>query len=213
MSWLVNLGAVMIHPRQTMRRILDAPRDRMVIPLLILAILSSYAADFNREEYRRVVAMADPKVIIMAAAGLLVIVPALLIGVIYLFAWLAGVVGRMLQGTGDARGMRSALAWGSAPVIWALLYRVPAAIWAARAQPDFRVEDFQLSLEGLKGGCVATAVFLLLELITLAWSIVAMSSTVGEAHRFSTARGFVTLAICWIAPVVIAVAAALSFAF
>lgn len=213
MRSLANLASVMIRPRQTMRRILDAPRDRMVIPLVILAIFSAYAGDFNVEEYRRLRALASVDVIVMAAAGILVIVPAIAIGIFFLFSWLAAFVGRMLEGTGGARALRSAMAWGMAPLIWALLYRIPAAMWAASAAHELRMEDFRFTLQGPKSGCAIVLAFLLLELIAIVWSIVVMSHTVAEAHRFSAARGFGTLAICFTAPIVIGIAAALSFAF
>src|SRR5688572_752374 len=45
---MTALASIMIRPRATMRRILDAGRDRMIIPLVLLATVSAILGDVDR---------------------------------------------------------------------------------------------------------------------------------------------------------------------
>jgi hypothetical protein len=136
-----------------------------------------------------------------------------MVGLFYLYAWVPFFIGRFFDGTGDIGGVRAALAWGLAPGVWALLYRVPAAIWfvsSGAAAVQVRGGGVKFDPGMIANGCGVALVFLLLELIVLAWCAIVMSNTVAEAHGFSALHGFGTLLIAAIAPVVVMIAAVLA---
>jgi hypothetical protein len=111
-----------------------------------------------------------------------------------------------LGGTGDIRGVRAAVAWGLAPVVWALLYRIPAAFWVARAQAtSVRMRGGTIAFDPgrMADGCGLALVFALVELAVFIWCAVVMSNTVAEAHRFSAWHGLGTLVISAIVPFVV----------
>lgn len=209
---LASLAAIMIRPRNTMRRILDAGRDRMILPLVLLVTLSSILGDVNRAslDAMRKAPLPVPFAVMIVAicAGVA------LIGVLffYVFSWIAFGVSRLLEGTATAREIRSAMAWGAVPAIWALLYRLPAAVLWPGWESRMRVGSEQLvikpSLMGM--GCIGTVIFMALELAMFVWLLVVASNTLGEANRFSTARGFGTLVLTSISPLLIALAAVLA---
>ena len=208
--FLRRLASVVIYPRTTMRAILEEPRDRMVVLLALLAITSGLVSNGN-ENVSDKLANASPAIWLVVVCVLLA-VAAVMLGLFYFFAWIAFLAGRFLEGTGDLRRVRSALAWGCAPLIWALIYRIPAAILTPSkglAQVgvgnNFRIQPGQMS-----GGCVAALVIGLLELATFVAYLVVSSRTLAEAHRYSAWRGFGTLVIVGITPVVIIIAGVLA---
>jgi hypothetical protein len=206
---LSNLAAVMIRPRAVVRRVLDGGRDRMIIPLVLLAALSMMAGDFDAGELEGLRNHGVPFALILTGillGGLLVF-----LGFFYLFAWAAYAIGKILEGTGSARDVRTGMAWGLAPAIWALLYRVPAAIFIQRPERNSVEVARGISFgTDLGSGCLTLAVFGILELTTLIWCVVVASNTLGEAHRYSSLRGFGTLLLVGISPAIIVLAAALA---
>ena len=119
---------------------------------------------------------------------------------------------RLLEGTATAREIRSAMAWGAAPAVWALLYRLPVAVLWPGSESRMRVGSEQLiikpSLMGM--GCVGMVIFTAVELTMFIWLLVVASNTLGEANRFSTARGFGTIVLTSISPLLITLAAVLA---
>lgn len=212
MQWLANLAAVMVRPRRTMRRILDAPRDRMIVPLVLLATVSGLIGDVSIREIQENYGNLDPRMrIILPAAfvGLLILFPLLF----YVFGWVAHFIARSLDGTATIKAVRSALAWGMAPAVWALLYRIPA-MWInqpAQLKMD-KTGGTQLSFDfsRLDSGCGLALLFGLLDLAVTIWWLVASSRTLAEAEGFSAARGFGTLVLCLVAPMVVMIAAFLA---
>jgi len=213
MQWLKNLASVLVHPRITMRRILDAPPDRMVWPLVLLATISSFIGDINISEMSKVYSGLDPK---MKIIGPLIPVAVILVtGILfYVSGWIAYGLGRAMEGTGTVAAVRSALAWGLAPVVWALLYRIPK-MWMKPAVELAQAEigDFKVAIDAgrLASGCGTVMLFGILDLLVVVGWVVITSHTLAEAHNFSAARGFGIVAAVLVAPIVIALAAFLAF--
>lgn len=210
MTFVRRLGSIMLRPRTTMREILDAPQRR-ILPLLLLATLSAFVGNAN--DNARGALAKTPRVWLIVAAAL-IIAAIVMIGLFYLFAWIAQQAGRFLEGRGTYADVRTALAWGLAPVIWALLYRIPAAVLGLAQGPGRMKsgpEGFRFDPGQLSGGCALTLAIGLLELATFVWYVVVSSRVLGEAHRFSSLRGFGTLVIVGITPLVITIAAVMAF--
>jgi len=210
---LANVATIMIRPRATMRRILDAPRDRLWLPILLLVALSALAGDSDRHEFDSLLAAArahgiPPAVVIL---GILVAVTIVTLILFYVFAYAAWAIGRLMEGTGTPTDLRRAVAWGLVPAIWALLYRVPAVFLLPRSDATVRFgEQVRVDPGRLGSGCAAALIFGALELVILVWCAVVISNTVGEAHRFSSWRGLATVVLTSIAPLIIMIAAVLA---
>ena len=201
---LRNLATVLVQPRQTMRRILDHPPDRMVIPLVLLALVPACVRD------------ADPAAIRQAGAIVAAVLACFVVATLvlfYLYGWVAAGVGRLFEGAGSAREVRSALAWGLVPIIGSLVYVIPEKL-LLRGQPVKRMQFGRHTFsfdEGLFAhGCGVAFLFLLLKAIVFVWFVYVASQTLAEAHRFSGWRGFATLVLGWLAPAVIVLAAVLA---
>ncbi len=206
-----NLASIMIRPRETMRRILDAGRDRMVIPLVLLATLSAILGDVDRSSFESLRKL--PVNMGLLIVGIVVGVSAFFLLLFYVFTWIAYGMGRLLEGAATPREVRSAMAWGLAPVIWSILYRLPAVILSpgsmeSRLRVDGQRMSFNPDLMGM--GCLGSVVFTALELTMLVWYCVVVSKTLGEANRFSAARGFGVLVLTGISPAIIMIAAFLA---
>lgn len=206
-TFLRRLARVCIWPRTTIRQILDNPQRR-ILPLLILASLSAIFGNVNNSARGSLKNVPYATPMILFAMLLSAVVMILLF---YFVAWLAYMAGKFLEGQGSHGDVRTALAWGLAPVIWALLYRIPAAFLRTPGRPDGADENFSIRMDDFGPGCLATLIFGVLELTMLIWYVVVSSRAVGEAHRFSALRGFGSLAIVALAPIVIGIAAFLAF--
>ncbi|HYH08863.1 MAG TPA: YIP1 family protein [Thermoanaerobaculia bacterium] len=194
MERLRDFASVLIRPAETMRHVLDAHARRLVLPLAIAASISAVLGERDRE--------------VSLLAGVLNV--AVLVGLFYVFAAIAYAAGRFLGGTGAARDVRAALAWGLMPVICAMVWRLPLAI----VRPGTMLIDvgdggFHFS-NAPAGGCLMMLLALAAELTVLAWTIIVSAHTVSEAHRFSWTRGLATIAMAAVAPVIIAIAALLT---
>ncbi len=210
MTFLRRLARVCIWPRTTVRVILDDPRRR-ILPLLLLATLSAICGNVsdNTRTSLKSVSYATPMILFATLLAAFV-----MILLFYFFAWLIYLAGKFLEGQGSHADVRTALAWGLAPVIWALAYRIPAVLlgWTrSSSRPESPNENFTIHMNDFNAGCLAALVFGLLELTMIVWYVVVSSRAVGEAHRFSSLRGFGSMAIVAVAPIVIGIAAFLAF--
>jgi hypothetical protein len=209
-----NFATVLFRPRATMARILEAPGARAVLLLFVLAALSGMVGDFDAQMLDDVLARSRQPYFVWLIAGILLGVLVLAVALLWFYSWVPYFIGRFLGGTGDVRGVRAALAWGLVPAIWALLYRLPAAIWfVPSASTSVRMAEGKVGFDPgrMADGCGILLVFAFLELIVLAWCAFVMSNTVAEAHKFSAWHGLGTLALSAIAPFVVGIAALLAF--
>ena len=204
-----RLARVVIWPRTTMREILDGSRDRAIVPLLLLATLAAFSGDANNNVRKGLAATPYAWLIVICA---LIVSALVMFLAFYLFSWMAYVAGRFLEGQGSQAAVRSALAWGLAPLIWAILYRIPAALFVPRDTDMIQAGNaaFRINPGLMGGGCVLALIFGLLELTTFVAYVVVTSRTLAEAHRYSAWKGLGTLVIVGIAPIVIIIAAVLA---
>ena len=208
---MTSIASIMIRPRATMRRILNAGRDRMIIPLVLLATLSAILGDLDRSSFETMRKL--PINFGLLVVGICVGAAAFFLLLYFMFSWIAFAMARLLEGTATPREMRSAMAWGLAPIIWAILYRLPAMlIWPGTVESRLRLDSERVAINpDLMGmGCIGSVIFTALELTMLVWYFVVASNTVAEANRFTAARGFGTLVLTGISPAIVIIAAILA---
>ena len=216
MRFVADLAAVVIRPRSTMARILESgPRPWHVWLLFALAAISGIFGDFDAPMVGQVINQSGgARVALMISAvlvGLILLMPVLL----WLYSYVPFYAGRFLGGTGEIRGVRAALGWGLAPVIWALLYRIPVAVWLAPSSATaVRMRKGTVAFDPghLADGCGVALVLMLIELLVFIWCAVVMSNTVAEAHKFSVWHALGALVISAVAPIVVMIAAVLAIA-
>jgi hypothetical protein len=209
-NW-AKLAAIMVRPRQTMRAILDGGRDRTMLAILALAAVSGFAGDFDRGGMEALRQQRVPFFLLLI--GLLLISILVTFLLFYLASWALYGVGRLLEGTGTPREVRTGVAWGLAPAVWALLYRVPIAVFWPESLPtkvEMSAGRWRINPGALGTSCLGAAVVGLLEFAIFVWCVWVMSNTIGESHRFSSWRGLATIVLTMISPALIALAAFLA---
>jgi hypothetical protein len=206
------LATILIRPRETIRSVVARPYcTRAVILLVVCGALSDLIRSVRWQLYRQspqfAAMMPRPWIICASLAGILIVILLLF----YLFAYLVWGIGRLLGGTGDRRVVRVALAWSFAPLIWALLYRIPVALFqpAVGASLDKRSAAVALhsaiaamSLYAL----VSSAVIVLLTVVVDIWCFTIASVALSEVNGFSTWRGAATLGFSLLAPLIVVAA-------
>lgn len=206
--WLTNLARVSVRPRTTMRAMLDQGSGGQAIPLVVLAVLSGFFSDFNARAFAGSMRM-QPALLALIVVCVLAGLVAIGVAGMWLLSWGATLVGRFLEGTGERKDVRQALAWGLAPIVWALLYRLPLSLFGVTGRTDLRVDQsgFHFDPGALSQGCGVAFLVVLLEVGLTAWYLTIASRTLAEAHRFSSWRGLGTLLLCFAAPLVAVLAA------
>ncbi|HEX7419270.1 MAG TPA: YIP1 family protein, partial [Thermoanaerobaculia bacterium] len=190
-----DLVTVVYRPRETMRRVLDGGRERWTIQIVILATFCSAVTDTDIRHVHTVLPdlALGPMVALLALA--LILDAVCWIGLLYLVAFAATLVGRQLDGHAEIADVRAALAWSVVPAIWCGFLRIPLAIYAYRLVPP-ATNPRQLVLNFVaNGGCTFAILALTFEVLLYAWVGWVASSTVAEALRFSTWKGLATIAI------------------
>ncbi|HSP15298.1 MAG TPA: YIP1 family protein [Thermoanaerobaculia bacterium] len=207
---LKDLFAIVVRPRETMRRILDSGSSRWTAQIVILAFICTSIGDSDLREMQRTL----PGLALMPTLATVIL--ALLAGAVvwvlllYLFAWGATLVGRRLEGQAAVADVRAALAWGLVPLIWSAIIRIPLAIYRNRFilhGSEGRVLTSFIE----QGGCTFAILLLTVQLVVNAGVVVLASFCLAEALRVPSWKGFATIAITAAIPVVIAVAAVLAF--
>jgi hypothetical protein len=211
--FVADLAAVLIRPRRTMARILDAsPRNIHVWLLFALGAVSGIFGDIDPALLRRIEESGGMQVAIIIAAVLAAMIVLWPLAM-WFYSYVPLIVGKLLGGTGDIRDVRAAIAWGFAPVVWALLYRIPATfLLTPSAETSVRMGKGSISFDPgrIADGCGILLILALLEgLVAIAFVFVT-SNTLAESHRFSAWRGLGTIVISAIVPLVVIAAAVLA---
>lgn len=205
---LRDLLTILYKPRETMRRILDAGRDRWTIQVLVLACFCAELSDIDTRHARTVFPNLKLMTLIAIVCLVLVVVALVWVLLLFLLSWIATWVGRLLGGKGTPSDVRAALAWGIVPVIWSVIYRIPVVVYRNQfdVQPEKNVRDV-LSSFVAHGGCGFMVVLFALQTICFLGTFIVGSLCVAEAHQFSTDRGFITVAITLALPLMVIFAA------
>ncbi|MGH9457194.1 MAG: YIP1 family protein [Thermoanaerobaculia bacterium] len=222
-SWLGLLLGAAFRPRPTIRWILDHRPRRGILLLVVLAFLSSILNDTDWTLVPLALDHFSPAVLAGIVIGVVLVTIAVGIGVFYLFAGIATLTGRLVEGRGTYRQVRTALAWGTAPLILAAVYRVPALLFWTDAFLAFGGSGDESAIRIGDGGTVAIdpgavpdaplgqiAILLALELAVLAWYLAVSSLALAEAQGVASWRGFANLLLALVLPVLAVIIAVVS---
>jgi hypothetical protein len=208
---LKYLVTILYRPRETMRRILESAQ-RWDVQVVMLAFVAASVNDINAQD----AAAELPG--LRLGPGLALVALGIIVGAIvwaialYIVAWIATPIGRMLGGTGSVRDVRAALAWGLVPVVWSVLYRLPLTIYAGHLHLSPQTDSHRVIREFLShGGCSIIVLFFFFQLLFAVASIVLGSFTVAEAQKFSTEKGFVNVICAIVLPFLVIAAAVFTF--
>jgi hypothetical protein len=214
---MTRLATILIRPRQTIRSIVAESRSGVAVLLVLLATVSTSIRDVRWQAYRQSPQLATvmPSALILCAglAGLLIAAVILF----YAFALLAWGIGRLLGGTANGRAVRIALAWSLVPLIWALLYRIPVALFQP-AMGSAALNQMHNPVAVLRAALGAMSLYALMSysviaLLTIAvdiWCLVLAGVALSEVNGFSTWRGAATLGFSLLAPLIVVAAVFIS---
>jgi Yip1-like protein len=202
---------ILFHPQQTIRAIVaKSPSGLVVLPLVFLAMFSASIRDVRWQAYRQSPQMAAmmPSVSVMCAILAGSLLGAIL--VFYLFAYLVWGIGRFLGGTANVPAVRLALAWSLVPLIWALLYRIPVALFL----PSIALVQTHDTAAMLRAAAASLSLYTIMSYALIGvvrtgfdiWCLILAGATLAEVNGFSTWRGAATLGFSLLAPFIIAAA-------
>ena len=205
---LKDLVTILYQPRETMRRILDSGRQRWGVQVVMLAAVCASVANADASHIDTDLPQLRTMPLV-AIAGLGMIAEAIAWAlVLFIVAWVATPIGRLLGGAGSVADVRAALGWGMTPVVWSPIYRLPLLIFARGLhigpKPDVHKAVFDFIS---RGGCSIIVLYLFLQAIFAIACIVIASFTVAEAQRFSTQKGFVSVIVTLVLPLLVTLAA------
>jgi hypothetical protein len=164
-----------IHPRRTIRQIVDTDPERHV---LLLAAIGGIGEVLNKASTKSTGDHMSLATILLLAgiAGPIGGIISLYIGGAFL-RWTGGWIG----GHAKARDIRSAIAWAGVLTIWAMILWVPQLLL-------FGKEMFTTETPTIDASTVLTALFWLLAAIDVilgVWTIMVFLKCLGEVQGFS----------------------------
>lgn len=203
---------IVYRPRETMRRILDSGPHRWAIQIILLAFICASVSDVDPHKITEALPSLNLPVVLIIVLLSILLGAAGWVLMLFLFAWIAAPVGRLMGGVAAAADVRAALAWGMVPMIWSVLYRIPLAVYKNRfpVPTDANIREILLQFMS-HGGCSLIVFLIACEIALGLWTLYVASSTLGEAHRFSTAQGFLNLVLAVAVPILVIAAAVFSF--
>jgi hypothetical protein len=189
-------ASIWIRPRATTRFLLDSDPQRAVV---VLGALTGVYHALDRASGRD----AGDKIPGFAIA-LAVLLVGPLAGVlkVYVSAALLRLAGRWLGGGASAEELRTAVAWGSVPLLVSLVLWVPLLLLFGR-------EMFSRDAPRLAAGGPSTIVFFVIvagQLVLGIWSLILSLKAVGEAQEFSAWRAlanFILAGMIVLVPIVV----------
>lgn len=190
---------MLYRPQNAMRRILDSGRHRWIPFVLAAALLSSLNESENRPGFIVITSDQAAEQAALIAAGVLAGC-LLFLAFFYGLSWIAWLAGRMFGGTASRQQVLTAMAWGLMPVIAGNALRLPLV---------FLLPIGVVTIDATTCGVAALAAGI--RLASLLWYLVVASLALAETHRIGAFEGAATLVLTWLSPIVIAVAALLSF--
>lgn len=193
-----------------MRAVLESARPAS-ISIVIAAIISFSLRDFDVQGMAEAQQSLGLSTVMLLAPLVLAAVSLFGIAFYFVVSGAATVIGRwMLQGTGTFRDVRLGVAWGLAPQVWALFYRLPVLILWPDAVALLRGGRGKIALGDIEitpffsedVPLYQVIVIGLLELAFFIWYLVVGSQTLAEAQGFSSMRGLANLLLAVVLPFV-----------
>ena len=164
-----------LHPRRTIRRIVETNPDRLV--LLLAAVGGIVEALINASSDSKGENMSLQAILLTALIG------GPLMGVIGL--WLGGALlrwtGGWIGGQADSRRIRATLAWANVPLVWSLLLWIPALLL-------FGAELFATATPILDASTMLSGLYMVFSFgigIVSIWAFVVFLHALGEVQGFS----------------------------
>ena len=167
-----------LHPRRTIRQIVETNPERLVLSLAavggFIEGLTNMASDSKGDDMSLRAILLAPLIVgpIMGIVGLWV-------GG-FLLRWTGGWIG----GQADSRRIRATLAWANVPLVWSLLLWIPAILL-------FGLELFTEATPVLDASAQLAGLHLVFSVgigIISLWSFVAFLHALGEVQGFSAWR-------------------------
>jgi hypothetical protein len=210
---LRNLVRIVREPSAAMAELAARPDEKTVIRLLALAALAALLKDISFPALVAAAATTGTWRLAGIMAIAVVVVVLLTFACFYAFSFVVTYVGRLFGGQGTWPVIRTGLAWGLAPLVWAIVYRLPMTLVAQPSVPRIHsgpAGPFLDVMSGSHTGWALTLILVVLEIVILLWIVLLSSLGVAEAHRISYWNGLATMALAASTPVVITIAAVLA---
>ena len=164
-----------LHPRRTIRQIVETTPDRLV--LLLATVGGIVEALINASSDSKGENMSLQAILLTALIG------GPLMGVIGL--WLGGALlrwtGGWIGGQADSRRIRATLAWANVPLVWSLLLWIPALLL-------FGAELFATATPILDASTMLSGLYMVFSFgigIVSIWAFVVFLHALGEVQGFS----------------------------
>jgi len=208
-----NLVRMVREPSAAMAELVSRPDEKSVIRLLLLAALAALLKDVSFPALAAAAAttggwrLAGIMAIAVVAVGLLTF------ACFYAFSFVVTYVGRLFGGQGTWPAIRTGLAWALAPLVWAIVYRLPMTLVAQPSVPRIHSGPAGPLLDVLgssHSGWALTLILVVAEIVILLWIVLLSGLGIAEAHRISYWNGLATLVLAASTPIVITIAAVLA---
>lgn len=172
---------IWVRTRETVRYVIEEKSFGYVMMLIILGgILNAFAGVVDPEMNLPLWGMLLVGIIVGPIAGLIGI--AFITGVYLL-------IGKLFKGTGTYGEMFKAIAASTIPTIW----MAPFLLIGYLVVPDIMLLTPEAELTPLS--VIVSGLVAIVTVVISIWSILIQSKAIGEAHRFSSWKGFFTLLI------------------
>jgi hypothetical protein len=167
-----------LHPRVTMRAILNHDPTYLVLPIAAVGGVSqalNRLADKNAGDK-----LSFPVLLLFA----ITLGPLGGILGLHITAALLRVTGRWIGGAASAEEIRASIAWGSIPAVWGALIWIPAIALTGKA-----LFSSSPSMAG-DGALLIAGVLLMIQFASIIWSFFTGLHALGEVQGFSAWRAF-----------------------